>query len=133
PRGPLPYRRLARPVPARTTLAPAQPLAGLLRLERHHRPLRRGPHHLPGLRDLELGLGPRGRRLLLAPLLLPSTRPELRQPACPRGHAAGGRLLVRNRGRRAAPRRRALSLRTRRDDVREPARDTRLPQRVARP
>ena len=40
-----------------------------------------GADHLHRLRDLELDLGPGGRRLLLAPLLPPPARPELRQPA----------------------------------------------------
>ena len=43
-------------------------------------PLPRRPHHLPGLRDVELDVGPGGRRLLLAPLLQPPARPQLRQP-----------------------------------------------------
>ena len=38
------------------------------------------PHHLQGLRDVQLDLGPGGQGLLLAPLLFPPARPELRQP-----------------------------------------------------
>ena len=38
-------------------------------------------HHLQGFRDLELELGPRRRCVLLAPLLCPPTRSELRQPS----------------------------------------------------
>ena len=41
----------------------------------------RGAHHLQGLRDLELDVGPGRRAVLLAPLLLAPARPELRQPA----------------------------------------------------
>ena len=44
-------------------------------------------HHLLGYGDVELVVGPRGRRLLLAPLLPPSAGPELRQPARARGGA----------------------------------------------
>ena len=54
--------------------------ARLLRVERHHRPLRRRPHHLPGLRAVQLDVGPAGRVVLLAPLLLAPARPQLRQP-----------------------------------------------------
>ena len=40
-------------------------------------------HHLPRHRDVELDLGPRRQGLLLAPLLPPPARPQLRQPRRP--------------------------------------------------
>ncbi len=43
--------------------------------------VRRHAHHLHRHRDLQLDLGPGGEGLLLAPLLQPSARSELRQPA----------------------------------------------------
>ena len=68
------------------------------------------------------------RRLLLAPLLLPPARPQLRQPRGPGGDARRPALLARPRARRLPPRRRALPLRARGHQRREPARDARLPQ-----
>ena len=73
--------------------------ARLLRLERHARPLPGGAHHLPGLRDLQLDLGPGGRRLLLAPLLQPPAGPQLRRARvstrpCSRSSTSGWRLGV---------------------------------------
>ena len=61
-------------------LAPRQQPARLLRVERHARPLQGSPHHLPGLRVVELGLGPGRRGVLLAPLLLAPAGPQLPQP-----------------------------------------------------
>lgn len=51
--------------------------AGILRLERHARALPRGAHHFPGFRELQLGLGPAGQGLLLAPILLAPAGPQL--------------------------------------------------------
>ena len=59
---------------------PGSPRARLLRVERHHRALQGRPDHLQGLRGVELGMGPGGAGVLLAPLLLPPARPQLRQP-----------------------------------------------------
>ena len=53
---------------------PGQPLARLLRLERHAGQVPGRADHLQGLRDLELDLGPGGQGLLLAPLLLATSR-----------------------------------------------------------
>ena len=44
------------------------------------RPLRGRADHLHRHRAVELDVGPGGRRLLLAPLLLPPARPQLREP-----------------------------------------------------
>ena len=70
--------------------------------------------------------------VLLAPLLLPPARPQLRQPRGPGGDARRAALLARPRARRLPPRRRALPVRARRHELREPARDARLPQARAR-
>ena len=48
----------------------------------------RRAHHLQGLRAVELDLGPGRQGLLLAPLLCPSARSELRQPGGARGRAS---------------------------------------------
>ena len=98
-------------------------LARLLCVERHRPEIRRHPHHLPRHREIELGVGPGGAGLLLAPLLRAPARPQFRQSAgVPRGRQRH-EVLARSRGRRHAARRGALSHRARRHDQREPARD----------
>ncbi len=57
-----PHLRPASLVPARAPRAGRQPVARLLRLERHARAVQGGAHHLQGLRALELDLGPDRRR-----------------------------------------------------------------------
>ena len=114
-------------VPARPTFRTRQCLARLLRLERNTGPLSRGADHLQGRRDLQLVLGSGGQGLLLAPLLRSPAGPQLRQPAGPGGrHPGVGLLAGAGRGRPPA-RRGPLPLRARRDGLREPARDPRLP------
>ncbi len=75
---------------------------------------------------------PQAQCLLLAPLLRAPARPQLRQPGRARGALGGGRLLVRQGGRRAAARRRAVPLRVRGDQLREPPRDARVHPQAAR-
>ena len=55
--------------------------ARLVRLERHRPEILGHPHHLHRHREVELDLGRRSERLLLAPLLLAPAGPELRQSA----------------------------------------------------
>ena len=84
--------------------------------------IRRHADHLHRYRDLELGLGSGGEGLLLAPLLQPSARSELRQSA--RGARASlrvMRLLARHGGRRPAAGRDSLPRRARGHQQREPA------------
>ncbi len=69
--------------------------------------------------------------VLLAPLLLAPARPELRQPRGAGGDAERAALLARPRPRRVPARRRPLPVRARGDELREPARDARVPE--ARP
>ena len=71
--------------------------ARLVRVVGHRRPLPGRADHLHRHRDLELDLGPGRRRLLLAPLLLPPARPQLRQPRGPGGDARRAALLARPR------------------------------------
>ena len=106
-------------------LLPGQPEARLLRLERHRRPLPRRADHLPRHRDVELGLGPRLQGLLLAPLLLPPARPQLRQPRGARGDLAGDAVLARARRGRVPGGRGALPRGAGGHLLREPARDPR--------
>ena len=131
--GAQPHLRPAPVVPARAGGGAGQPLGPVLRLERDRGPLPGRAHRLPGLRDLELGLGPGRRCLLLAPLLLAPARPELRQPRGPARHDPRARLLARTGRRRDAPGRRAVSVRARGHDVRKPARDAPVPAHAARP
>ena len=117
-------------VPARAQRQSALPPARFLRVERHRPEISRYPRHLCRYRKVELGLGPGGPGLLLAPVLFASARSQFRQST---GVPRGGRhhaVLARSRGRRAAARRRALSDRARGHDQREPARD---PRRIAPP
>src|SRR6266540_5486332 len=125
--GPQPHLGPAPLVPAGQEVAPRQPGAGLLRVERHPRALPGRPGHLPGLRAVELVVGPRGRRVLLAPVLRPPARPQLRQPRGPPGHVRRRGLLAGDGGRRAAPGRGPLPVRTGRHELREPPGDVRLP------
>ena len=60
---------------------PGSAAAQFLRLVRQRPEICRHAHHLRRHRAVELDLGPGGRRLLLAPLLLASARPEFRQSA----------------------------------------------------
>ena len=121
----------------RGSSAPAGPAglaqARLVRVVGHGPALRRRPDHLHRHRVVQLDLGPGGRRLLLAPLLLPPARPQLRQPRGPGRDARRPALLARPGPRRLPPRRRALPLRARRDQLREPARDPRLSSSACAP
>ncbi|KUG28369.1 hypothetical protein ASZ90_001762 [hydrocarbon metagenome] len=107
--------------------------ARFLRLLRDPHPLPRRPDHLQGLRTLQLDLRSRGQGLLLAPVLFPPAGPQFRQSPGEKGDAQDSRFLaVPGRG-RLAPGRRAVSLRARRHQLREPARDPRLFARTAGP
>ena len=64
---------------------PGSPWREFLRLVRHRSEICRYAHHLHRRRALELDLGPRGRRLLLAPVLFASARSEFRQSAGAQG------------------------------------------------
>ena len=107
---------------------PRRTLRRLLRLVRHRRPLRGRPGDLRRHRAVELGLGPGPAAVLLAPVLLPPARPELRQPRGPAGDARRDRLLARQGARRVPARRGPLPLRASRHQRREPPRDARVPQ-----
>ncbi len=100
-------------------------MARLLRLERRRPEIRPDPHHLHRYGNVELGLGPGGQGLLLAPLLLASARSELRQSAGHEGGEERHEVLARCRGRRAPSRRHSLSRRARWHQQREPAGDPR--------
>ena len=74
---------------------------------------------------------PVAERLLLAPLLLPPARPQLRQPRRRGRRHRHARLLARHGRRRPAPRRRAVPPRARGHQLREPPRDPRGAQAAA--
>ena len=107
---------------------PDSPEARLVRVVRHRHPVRRRADHLRRQRIVELDLGPRGGCVLLAPVLLAPARPQLREPRSRRRDAQGAVVLARARARRLPPRRRPLSLRARRHELREPAGDPRVPE-----
>ena len=73
--------------------------------------LPRRPGHLRRHREVQLDLRRPAGPVLLAPLLLPPARPQLRQPRGGRRHARRGPLLARHRPRRLPPRRRPLPVR----------------------
>src|SRR3989304_3309563 len=120
-------------VPAPPPRRARQLRAQLLRLERHAGALQAGARNLQRLRVVKLVMGSCRRGLLLAPLLSPPARPQLRQPARPRGdHARHGLLAGDGRppgGLGPHP----LPLRERRHELREPAPDLRVPPPAARP
>ncbi len=126
-----PHQRPASVVPARPPRAQGQRRPRLLRLDRRSGEVQGRADHLQGLRAFQLDVGSGRRAVLLAPLLLPPARPELREPARPRGAQEDARLLARPWHRRPPPRRRALSLRARGHQLREPARDPRVPEGAA--
>ncbi len=132
--GPQPHLRPASLVPglARSVPPPARHLPRLVRVEPHRPALPRRAHHLPGHGKVQLDLGSAAQGLLLASFLLPPARPELRQPRRPAGDARRGPLLAGPWHRRPARRRRPLPVRAGGDQLREPARDPRLPEAAAR-
>ena len=75
---------------------------------------------------------PVARALLLAPLLRPPARSELREPGGARGAVRRRRLLVRQGRRRTTPRRRPLPVRGGGDQLRKPPRDAPVPEETAR-
>ena len=119
-------------VPGRAQRAGRLARARHVRVVRHRREVRRRAHHLHRHRDVELDLGPGRRPVLLAPLLLPPARPQLRQPGRPRADARRPALLAGPRARRLPPRRGALPLRARGHQLREPGGDARVPAQGAR-
>ena len=116
----------------RVALVAQEPAARLVRVERHRPALRRRADHLHRYRDLELDVGPGVAAVLLASVLQPPARPELRQPAGHPRDPAGDALLARPRRRRAAAGRGAVPRRARRHERREPARDPRRAAPAAR-
>ena len=109
---------------------PRGPVRRLLRVVRHRRALRGRPRHLRRHRAVQLDVGPGAPAVLLAPVLPPPARPQLRQPQGPRRDAGGDGVLARHGPRRVPARRGALPLRAPRHQRREPPRDPRLPQEV---
>ena len=87
--------------------------------------------HLRRHRAVELDLGPGAPAVLLAPVLLPPARPELRRAGGPRRDPGGDGVLARHGPRRLPARRRALPLRAARHQRREPQGDPRVPQEGA--
>ena len=133
-RGPRPqhpghHRARRQPHVRSAPVVPATPVARrrgstrarLLRVERHDRPRTRRPHHLPGLRDVELDVGP-GRRVSTSGTASTRTSPTSTSttPTSRRRMLRRARLLARHGRRRPAPRRRAVPVRARGHELREP-------------
>ena len=120
-----PHQRPA-PVVRRVAAEPGQPQGRLVRVERRRPAVAGGPGRLHRRRAVQLGLRPPAGPVLLAPLLRPPARPQLRQPRGGRRHARGGPLLARPGPRRLPARRRPLPLPAGRHRRGEPPRDPRL-------
>src|SRR6185437_7214305 len=102
-------------------------------LERHGPRIRGHAGDLQRLRAFELGVGPGRAGVLLASLLRTSARPQLREPGSAEADARSGRFLAFAGCGRPPAGCCAVSLRTRRDDLRKPARDARIPAYVTPP
>ena len=120
-----PHQR-PEPVVHRVPLEPRQPQGRLVRVERRRPTLAGGPGGLHRRGAVQLGLRRPAGPVLLAPLLLPPARPQLRQPRGGRGHARRGPVLAGPGARRVPARRRPLPVPEGRHRRREPARDPRL-------
>ncbi len=105
----------------------------LLRLGRHAGGVPRRTRDLQRLRVVELGVGPDGRAVLLASLLLPPAGSQLRRVARARGDVRRRRLLAGARRGRAAAGRRSLPVRAGGHERREPSRDHAVPVGSAAP
>ena len=126
-----PHERPAPVVPGEPRRA-RRPLRRLLRLVRHRRRLRRRAHHLRRHRGVELDLRPGAPAVLLAPLLQPPARPQLRERGRAGGDVRHRPLLDGPRHRRLPARRGPLPLRGGGHQLREPPADARVPRRAAR-
>ena len=122
-----PHVRLARVVPG-VAARSRRALRRLLRVERHQREVQRRPDHLRRHRGVELDVRSGAQAVLLAPVLLPPARPQLRQPRRAGSDARRAAVLARPRHRRLPVGRGAVSVRARGHQLREPARDARVPQ-----
>ena len=126
-----PHQRPAPVVPG-VAHRPRGPVRRLLRVVRHRRPVHRRAHHLRRHRDVELDVRPDPPAVLLAPVLPPPARPELREPArserrCSTSSGSGWTSASTGSGStpsRTSSRRRAPTART--------SPDARVPRRAAR-
>ncbi len=116
------------PVVRRVALEPGQPEERLVRLERRRPALARGPRRVHRRRTVQLDLGRHPPAVLLAPLLLPPARSQLREPRGRRHHGGHGEVLAGTRLRRLPPGRGAIPLPARRHGRRAPPRDPRVHQ-----
>ncbi len=73
-----PHLRPASLVPGGAACSSRLARARVLRLDRHRPAVQRRPHHLHRHRKIELDVGPGREGLLLASILLPPARPQLR-------------------------------------------------------
>ena len=134
PRHPGDHRRRHEPHLGSAPLVPGLPqrprraVRRLLRVERHRRALLGGSHHLRRHRAVQLDVGSGAPAVLLAPLLQPPARPQLREPRGAPGDARRAEVLARRRGRRVPARRGALPVRGGGHQRREPRPHARVPQ-----
>ena len=122
-----PHLRPAPVVPG-LPVRPERPVRRLLRLGRRRLRLPGRADHLHRHRDLQLELRPGPQAVLLAPVLRPPAGPELRQPRGAGGDPRRAEVLAGARHRRLPAGRGALPVRAGGHQLREPARDARVPQ-----
>ena len=109
---------------------PDGPVRRLLRLARRRHRLSGRADHLRRHRAQQLDLRPGPQAVLLAPVLLPPARSELREPRRRRRDDRHPAVLARSRARRFPAGRGAVPLRGGGHERREPAEDPRIPQAV---
>jgi hypothetical protein len=114
------------PVVPGVAIRPDRTTWGLVRLVGHRPALHGRADHLPRHGVVELVVRSPARPVLLAPLLQPSARPELRQSRGAGGDAQRPALLARPRHRRLPPRRGAVPLRAKGRTARTSRRRTRI-------
>src|SRR5215510_9356562 len=95
--------------------------AGFLRMERYGQKIQWRPHHFHGHGKIELDVGSRRQRVLLAPFFLSSTRFELRQSRGSRTCDLGDEVLAGYGSGRIEAGRDSLSCRTGGYELRKPA------------
>ena len=127
-----PHVRPARLVPGGTACVARHVEARFLRLERQRPEVSRHTDHFYRYRSLQLDVGPGRQGLLLAPLLQPPARPQLRQPERAESRVPRHALLARHGCRRLSSRRHSVPAGARGHEQRKPSGNARGHQEDSR-
>src|SRR5580704_13663440 len=114
-------------VPTRTPFACRKCISRLLCMERYAGEVQRSANNFSGFRTLQLVMGPGSQGVLLPPVLLTSAGSQLRQSGGYPRNSKGDLVLAGARRRRPPARRGSLPLQARRNELREFARNPRIP------